>query len=134
MTRDCKHILIIASRNHNLLFLKDLMDEEEWQIDYTSNAEEGIRIIRDKSPLITLVDHSENPSMGFYILDSIYLDNLTTRVILLSKETWPTHIRKAFEKGAYDYVSYPFNINDLKNKLTTAAFSEPNKTRGYYAK
>jgi DNA-binding response OmpR family regulator len=58
---------------------------------------------------------------GFEFLDKVRESgSKEVPVIVVSAKTDNSSIQKAIDKGAYDYLTKPFNIQDIRNKVNSA--------------
>jgi len=119
---EASKILIIDDMPSHLLLLKTILEEEGFEIITAEDGENAIRTLKeDEAIALILLDIMMPGFDGFDFLDKINeSETYKTPVIIVSAKTDNTSIQKAIEKGAYDYLTKPFNVQDIRNKVRSA--------------
>lgn len=119
---EASKILIIDDMPSHLLLLKTILEEEGFEIITAEDGENAIRTLKeDEAIALILLDIMMPGFDGFDFLDKINeSETYKTPVIVVSAKTDNTSIQKAIEKGAYDYLTKPFNVQDIRNKVRSA--------------
>ncbi|MFO7889170.1 MAG: response regulator transcription factor [bacterium] len=115
-------ILIIDDMPSHLLLLKTILEEDGFEVITAENGEHALRTLKDdKAVELILLDIMMPEFDGFDFLDKISESETNeVPVIVVSAKTDNTSIQKALDKGAYDYLTKPFNIQDIRNKVRSA--------------
>jgi CheY-like chemotaxis protein len=116
-------ILIIDDMSTHLLLLQTILEEEGYEVMALDNGKEAIEAIEsDQDIRLILLDIMMPELDGYQILDKVKLKdkNVNIPVIVVSAKTDSSSIKKALEKGAFDYVTKPLNVYDIKNKIKSA--------------
>ncbi len=119
---EASKILIIDDMPSHLLLLKTILEEEGFEIITAEDGENALRTLKeDEAIALILLDIMMPGFDGFDFLDKINeSETYKTPVIVVSAKTDNTSIQKAIEKGAYDYLTKPFNVQDIRNKVRSA--------------
>jgi DNA-binding response OmpR family regulator len=118
-----KRILVIDDMTTHLLLLQTILEEEGYKVITIDNGEDALKIIEeDKSIDAVLLDIMMPDVDGFEILDKLSVKDgkPAIPIIIVSAKTDTQSIKKALEKGAYDYITKPLNIQDIRNKVNSA--------------
>lgn len=116
-------ILIIDDMSTHLLLLQTILEEEGYEVMALDNGKEAIEVIEsDQDIRLILLDIMMPELDGYQILDKVKSKdkNVNIPVIVVSAKTDSSSIKKALEKGAFDYVTKPLNVYDIKNKIKSA--------------
>lgn len=115
-------ILIIDDMPSHLLLLKTILEEEGFDVITSENCQDALQTLeKDKAVELILLDIMMPEFDGFDFLDKINeLEVNKLPVIVVSAKTDNISIQKAIDKGAYDYLTKPFNIQDVRNKVRSA--------------
>jgi len=110
---DQKSVLIIDDQKDILDFLSEMFELEGIKA-YFHNSSEGIlNKINIHKPSILLLDISLGGEDGLEILKYIRNNNINIPIIMLSAFTEDRYRQKAKEYGAVDYITKPFDMDDL---------------------
>lgn len=115
-------ILIVDDMSNHLLLLQTILEEEGYKTIVLDQPTKVIETMEQKDVGIVLLDIMMPKMDGFMILDEIAgKENLNKiPVIIISAKTDSWSIKNAMDKGAFDYITKPINIQDLKNKIKSA--------------
>jgi len=116
-------ILIIDDMSTHLLLLQTILEEEGYEVLAIDNGKEAIEKIEgDPEISLVLLDIMMPEVDGYEILQKVKMEdkNISIPVIIVSAKTDSKSIKKALEKGAYDYITKPLNVYDIKNKVKSA--------------
>jgi two-component system, cell cycle response regulator len=105
---------------HRLLRLQ--LKHEELELLAAAGGEEGLAIARDCKPAIILLDLDMPGLDGFELLARLKNDEelMQVPVIVLSGLTNPQDKVAAFDLGAVDYITKPFNLTELRVRVRCA--------------
>jgi len=116
-------ILIIDDMSTHLLLLQTILEEEGYEVLAVDNGKEAIEQIEGDSEIsLVLLDIMMPEVDGYEILQKVKNEDksISAPVIIVSAKTDSASIKKALEKGAYDYITKPLNVYDIKNKVKSA--------------
>ncbi len=116
------NILIVDDVSTHLLLLQNILEEEGYNILTYSNPNLAFEALYLNNIDIILLDLMMPDLDGFEFLDKVKQDkNISAiHVIVISAKTDSWSMKQAMDKGAFDYLTKPINIHDLKNKVRAA--------------
>ena len=119
MTLQGKKILAIDDTASIRAFLRVSLEDEGAQFYEAGTAEEGIKRCQDVSPDLVVLDLGLPDRDGLDILPEIkeMQEGLSPAVIVLTVRRGRQTINEAMQKGADAYLSKPFMVNDLIEKI-----------------
>lgn len=118
-----KRILVIDDMSTHLLLLQSILEEEGYKVITIDNGEDALKIIdEDKNLDMILLDIMMPGIDGFEVLSRMDTSEEKERlpIIIVSAKTDTWSIKKAMDLGAYDYITKPLNISDIRNKVNSA--------------
>jgi two-component system sensor histidine kinase/response regulator len=115
-------ILIIDDMPSHLLLLRTILEEDGFEIMTSENVENAFQALEQEDNIeLILLDIMMPEFDGFDFLDKLNQSKIKkVPVIVVSAKTDNSSIQKAIDKGAYDYLTKPFNIQDIRNKVRSA--------------
>ncbi len=113
-------ILVVDDDKTNLKFLKEILDEE-FQLYSVDSGEEALRVIHEFRPNIVLLDIMLPGVDGYRVCQSIKQDERCDqiKIILISAKAMLNERQKGYEAGADDYITKPFDHEELMKKIKT---------------
>ena len=113
-------ILIVDDDGETCRFMAELLDEADRDIRTTQRADEALRLAREPFDLLISDINLDSPQNGMDVLRAFKTGNPSGHVVLISGfGTLQTAI-EAVRAGAYDYISKPFNITEVKATVERA--------------
>jgi len=108
-------ILIVDDVMANVLLLKVLLSNEKFTILTASGGGQAIDIAQQKHPDLILLDVMMPDKSGFEVAKVLKVDELTAEIpiIFLTALDNPSDIVEGFRVGGNDFVSKPFNKEEL---------------------
>lgn len=118
-------ILIVDDSEMNRALLLDILDEQ-FEVIEAENGVEAISILskhREEFSLL-LLDIMMPKMDGFEVLDHITKHhwNDDFAVIMISADDSPANIKKAYDLGAFDYISRPFDSTIVQRRISNTLF------------
>lgn len=118
-----KKILIVDDNEMNRIILTDML-EKNFELLEAENGEKAIEILskqHDEIPLV-LLDLVMPGLDGFAVLKEMNKNDWirNTHVIIISVETAPVLMSRAFNLGSMDYITRPFDRVIVKRKISNA--------------
>lgn len=114
--------------NHRILIIDDdaslrrvleyNLQEAGYQVTSAASGEEGLRLFEDVSPVLVITDMKMPGISGMQVLTSIKERSAETLVIVITAFGTVDIAVEAMKVGAYDYITKPFNRDELR--LTVA--------------
>lgn len=128
-------ILIIDDSEMNRMILSDML-EEDFEILEASDGSQGLAILQKMSSEISLVllDIVMPGMDGFEVLAVMnknqWIEDVP--VIMISAESTPSYVRRAYELGVIDYISRPFDSLAVQRRVmnTIMLYAKQKKLMG----
>ncbi len=111
-------VLIVDDDSMNIDILKDDL-EEAYVVDSAESGEDALELIPKFMPDVVLLDIMMLGIDGYEVCRRIRADTLydNIKIILISGRAMDDERQKGFEVGADDYVTKPFNVDDVEAKI-----------------
>lgn len=113
-------ILVVDNEESICDFLSILLEKEGYEVITANNGQTAGRYIRENDFDLVLTDIRMPNSSGIKVLETVKETSPGTPVIMMTAFASAETAVEAMKKGAYDYVSKPFKIEDLKLILKNA--------------
>lgn len=108
------NILIIDDEVDLCQSLLELLEEEEYKVFIAHSGKEGLIKVKENLPDLVLLDLKMTGIDGIEVLERITAIDKDISVIMLTAYQSVETAVKAMKLGAYDYISKPFNYEELK--------------------
>ena len=109
-------VLLIEDDSAVSSFLKRGLEEEEFNVDLVENGEDAIKAAKNKYDVIIL-DWMLPDKDGIEVLQEIRKEGNNTPVLMLTAKDTTENKIEGLEKGADDYMSKPFEFEELLARL-----------------
>lgn len=114
-------ILVVDDLVQNLQLLGELLEDEGYNVTFATSGQEGLDRSRTTQPDLILLDLMMPNMNGWEVCEQLknepYLAEIP--VIFLTASHEKQHLIHAFEQGAVDYITKPFNIYELLARVKT---------------
>lgn len=114
-------ILIVDDSEMNRALLIDIL-EDQYDVTEAENGAEAIALLsRHRMDFSLLLLDIMMPEMdGFEVLSCIhkYHWDDTFAIIMISADDSPTNIKRAYDLGAFDYISRPFDATIVQRRIS----------------
>jgi two-component system response regulator PilR (NtrC family) len=107
-------LLIVDDEESLVEFLSLLFQQEGFEVDTARSTEEARRAFERRGYDLVLCDILMPDGNGLDLLKEIKAANANTAVIMMTAYTSTKSAIEAMKLGAYDYVSKPFDVEELK--------------------
>lgn len=118
-------ILIVDDSEMNRALLVDIL-EEQYDVVEAENGVEAISVLsKQRTDFSLLLLDIMMPEMdGFEVLAYInkHQWNDTFAVIMISADDSPANIKRAYDLGAFDYISRPFDSTIVQRRISNTMF------------
>ena len=113
-------ILIVDDVMSNVLLLKVLLTNEKFAIATASNGRQALEQVDKENPDLVLLDVMMPDMSGFEVAQHLKANPKTADIpiIFLTALNSTTDIVKGFQVGANDFISKPFNKEELIIRVT----------------
>jgi len=107
-------ILVVDDEESLLDFICLLLEEVGYQVRSASSLQEGTKLFFDDSFDLVICDIMMPDGNGLELLKAIKSQKSRTSVVMMTAYTSTRSAIEAMKLGAYDYVSKPFDVEELK--------------------
>jgi len=108
------HILVVDDEQSIQDFLRLLLEEGGFRVTTAGSVEEGRNQFQQDSFDLVLCDIIMPDGNGLDLLQEIKQQDARTSVIMMTAYTSTKTAIEAMKRGAYDYISKPFDVEELK--------------------
>ncbi|MBA1336975.1 MAG: Two-component system response regulator protein [Firmicutes bacterium] len=129
-----KRILIADDEKNMVWAFKKALKDEKYQIISASNGIEAVEKIKTEDLDLILMDIKMPKLDGMGVLQEIRSLNLNTPVIMITAHGTTESAVQAMKMGALDYISKPFDVEELKIQLRKALDVKDMKEQIQYLK
>src|ERR1700704_6649289 len=114
-------ILIIDDAAANIQTLSSILKERGYNINIATNGRQGLEVLERIRPDLILLDIMMPEMDGFETCQRIKASTVWREIpiVFLTAKTDTADIVRAFELGAVDFVSKPFNAHGLLARVNT---------------
>ena len=115
-------VVILDDVTSHLLLLQTILEGDGYDAIAFNDQKKALDYLNKQKTDVLLLDIMMPELDGFQILDKIKKNPKIKDiyVIIISAKTDAQSIKIAINKGAFDYITKPINIQDLKNKVRAA--------------
>jgi len=113
-------LLIVEDEDLVRWSLEKSLKAEGYEVVSVATGEECLKVIREESPALVLLDIRLPGIDGIKVLEEIKEFDTSIQVIMLSAYGTIEKAVKAMKLGAYDYISKPFRMEDVKLTIEKA--------------
>lgn len=114
-------ILVIDDEQSMRDFLKILLQKEGHQVQTAGDGESGLLCLQQEEFNLVISDIRMPGMSGLEVLNIIKEKHPKLPVIMITAFASPDDAVSAMKNGAYDYISKPFNVDEIKSVITSAA-------------
>lgn len=107
-------ILVADDEKSMREFLEIMLTREGYEVVTASTAEEAIESISSRSIDLVISDINMPKASGMAVLKSSMETDSNTPVIMITAFAAADTAVKAMKMGAYDYITKPFNVDEIK--------------------
>lgn len=115
-----KKILIVDDELNMRLVLSAMLKKEGYEISAASNGKEALQILQSNKFAVVITDLKMPDVDGMELLIRIAERYPEIPVIMITAHGTIATAVEALKKGAFDYITKPFDLDDLKNIVSKA--------------
>ncbi|MBN1470496.1 MAG: sigma-54-dependent Fis family transcriptional regulator [Syntrophaceae bacterium] len=115
-----KKILIVDDELNMRLVLSAALKKEGYEISAASNGKEALQILKSNKFAVVITDLKMPDVDGMEVLTRIAERYPEIPVIMITAHGTIATAVEALKKGAFDYITKPFDLDDLKNIVSKA--------------
>ncbi len=120
-------ILVVDDEKSMRDFLKILLKKEGYSVDTGNNADDALMKLQQSSFDLVISDIRMPGTSGLELLSNVKEAYPELPVIMITAFASPDDAVTAMKNGAFDYISKPFNVDEIKSVIESAT-SQKEKT------
>ncbi len=118
-----KKILVVDDELSMREFLKILLEKEGYAAQTAANTADALAILRQNQADLVISDIKMPGGSGLSFLEEMRATGLQAPLILITAYASPEDAVRAMKGGAYDYITKPFNVAEIKVIIKNALTS-----------
>lgn len=115
-----KKILIVDDELNMRLVLAAMLKKEGFDVSSAANGREALQILKSAPPAVVITDLKMPDIDGMALLSHMAEQHPAIPVIMITAHGTIATAVEALKKGAFDYITKPFDLDDLKNIVAKA--------------
>lgn len=123
-------ILVVDDEQSMRDFLKILLMKEGYQVKTAKNADLALDALNTNSFQLVISDIRMPGQSGLDLLNSIKVIQPDLPVVMITAFASPDDAVTAMKNGAFDYVSKPFNVDEIKSVIKSAINKQKSSKEG----
>jgi DNA-binding response OmpR family regulator len=112
-----KKILVVDDERPIREMLKKFLIKKGYEVFDADNGEDAIKILKEQSPYIVLLDIRMPKESGIDILKKMKEANKEVGVIMITAVAETPVAERCIELGAFDYITKPISLEYLEECL-----------------
>jgi two-component system, NtrC family, response regulator PilR len=120
MTGDKISILVVDDERSMRDFLKILLQKEGYMVVTAHNGESALECLANQEFDLIITDIRMPGMGGLELLGAVKEQNPDLPVIIITAFASPDDAVQAMKNGAFDYISKPFNVDEIKSVIESA--------------
>jgi two-component system response regulator PilR (NtrC family) len=108
------HLLVIDDERSLREFLTILLEQEGYEVTTADTVASGIEAVLKGNFDLVMCDLKLPDGSGLEVLAKARIQQVPSPFIIITAHTTPQHALEALRAGAAEYLSKPFNVEDLK--------------------
>ncbi|MFV0438672.1 MAG: sigma-54-dependent transcriptional regulator [Desulfopila sp.] len=113
-------ILVVDDERGMRDFLKILLTKEGHQVATAANGNDGLDYLRDNDCDLVISDIRMPGMSGLDLLETVKDEFSDLPMIMITAFASPNDAVQAMKYGAFDYISKPFNVDEIKSVISSA--------------
>jgi DNA-binding response OmpR family regulator len=124
------HILVVEDENHLGVGIKYNLEAENYQVTLVEDGPTALRLLSSSGDSIDLMvlDLMLPGMSGYSVCESIRDAGMTLPVLMLSARTLAEDRTRGFDVGANQYMSKPFELDELLSRIKNLLQANGRKT------
>ncbi len=114
-------ILVVDNEKSMREMLSIALEKEGYKVETARNGEVAVEMVEKSNYDVVITDINMPRSNGIDVLDAVNRVRPGTPVIMMTGYASPETAVETMKKGAYDYITKPFNMEDFKLVIRNAS-------------
>lgn len=111
--QDKQRILLVEDEEHLLEVIKLNLELEGYKVATATDGKKALKIFKEERFNLIILDVMLPEMDGFQVAETIRLENTKTPILFLSAKNTSEDRVTGLKKGADDYLTKPFNLEEL---------------------
>jgi len=107
-------ILVLDDEKSIRFVLSKGLRNDGYQVETASNLSEAMELLNEKSFFLAFIDINLPDGSGFELMERLNNRASAPSVIVMTAEATMGNAIKAMQKGAFDYLTKPFDLNEVE--------------------
>ncbi|MDN3677118.1 response regulator transcription factor [Flavobacterium paronense] len=112
-----KHLLIVEDEEGIVQFLKQGLEEENYQVSAATNGLDGLALFQNEKFDLVLLDWMLPKMTGLEVCQKIRETDSKTPIIFLTAKDTVQETVEGLKTGANDYIKKPFSFDELVERI-----------------
>jgi DNA-binding response OmpR family regulator len=112
-----RRILVVEDEPDLVRGLRDALEFEGFDVVSSGQGREGVKLARERSPDLVLLDLMLPDINGFSVCEEIRAASPLVPIIMLTARSQEADKIRGLEVGADDYVTKPFSVGELVARI-----------------
>ncbi len=108
-------VLVVDDEPDVRTIIADALADDGHHVDQVGNAEDGLKTLEQGAYDVAFVDINLPGMSGFELLERYTKGDGETAIIIVTGRATVANAIEATRRGAYDYVTKPFDLDDLRS-------------------
>jgi two-component system nitrogen regulation response regulator GlnG len=108
-----KRILVADDEESIRWVLSKALSKQGYQVDLANNGQQALEMIRQKGYDLAVLDIKMPGMSGLDLLTRLQEESPATLVVIMTAESSMKNAVEAMKRGAYDYITKPFDLDTL---------------------
>jgi len=110
-----QRILVVDDERSIREFLRILLEQEGYEVEDAESVEQAARRLEDSTFDMVICDLKLPDGVGLEVMRAARSSGIETPFVIITAHTTPQHALDALRAGAVEYLSKPFDVEDLKH-------------------
>ncbi len=113
-------ILVVDDERSMRDFLKILLTKEGYKVETAAGGADALQLLEEHTFNLVISDIKMDGMSGLELLNEIKEQNPSLPVVMITAFASPNDAVFAMKNGAFDYISKPFNVDEIKSVIIAA--------------
>jgi len=120
MATEKKRVLVVDDDREMTAILRKVLVRENYEVLTAENGEEALAVMQARPVPVVIADWKMPTCDGIRLIDLVKRNFPKTRVIMITAFGEVDTYMEAMNRGAFEFLSKPLNIDELKNLVNRA--------------
>jgi DNA-binding response OmpR family regulator len=125
VTQDGIRVVIIDDNEGVLRVLGEAVTAFGYRVFTAANGVQGLREVREHRPHVVLLDLTMPGLDGHTVFERLISSSIPSSIVIVSGNNDETAARALLQRGAFDYIVKPVNLDHLQTVIAAAVAAAP---------